>query len=68
MISFQEAAVSLQLYPASIAETCASEGDSLGTPRLSSRLSLLFLIGASALGYGLAYQALSLSWRALTGA
>ena len=59
--------MSLQFYPASFAETCASEGDDLATPRLSSRLSLLFLIVASALGYGLSYQAASLTSRVFAG-
>ena len=54
--------MSSRLYPASIAETYESEDDNLDTPRLSSRVSLLLMIGVSALGYGLAYQAVSLTW------
>jgi hypothetical protein len=61
-MSSKEAAMSSRLYPASIAEAYDSEDD-LDTPRLSSRVSLLFMIGVSALGYGLAYQAVSLTWR-----
>jgi hypothetical protein len=55
----KEAAMSSRLYPASIAD----EDDDLESPRLSSRVSLLFMIGVSVLGYGLAYQAVSLTWR-----
>jgi len=59
--------MTLQYYAASIEETTASENDNPGTPRLSARLSLLFLVGTSALGYALAYQAVSLIWGAVAG-
>ena len=55
--------MSSRLYPASIAETYDSEDDDLDTPRLSSRVSLLFMTGVSALGYCLAYQAVNFAWR-----
>ena len=55
--------MSSRLYPASIAETYESEDDDVDSPRVSSRVSLLFMIGVSVMGYGLAYQAANFAWR-----